>query len=128
MQTFESNKFLNFPRLSSSQHFFDLCSSWSQSQSDFDSESPKIICVIFVTEKAVKTSSNFFSSNDFKLKLAKKVVNDDYFKKTAQFTYIYLDIQSDFIDKIVKNSKLKSIESNKTIFEEKVNKFFENLN
>ncbi len=128
LQTFESNKFLNLPRLSSSQHFFDLCSSWSQSQSDFDSESPKIICVIFVTEKAVKTSSNFFTSNDFKLKLAKKVVNDDYFKKTAQFTYIYLDIQSDFIEKIVKNSKLKSIESNKTIFEDKVNKIFLFLN
>ena len=38
LQTFETNKFLNFPRLSSSQHFFDLCTSWSQTQSNFESE------------------------------------------------------------------------------------------
>lgn len=29
LQTFEQNKFLHLPRISSTQHFYDLCSSWS---------------------------------------------------------------------------------------------------
>ena len=30
LQTFETNKFLNLPRLSSISHFYDLCPSWTQ--------------------------------------------------------------------------------------------------
>lgn len=29
LQTFEQNKFLHLPRISSTQHFYDLCTSWS---------------------------------------------------------------------------------------------------
>ena len=29
LQTFESNKYLNLPRLSSMQHFYDLCPTWT---------------------------------------------------------------------------------------------------
>lgn len=31
LQTFEANKYLNLPRISSSHHFLDLCPSWSPS-------------------------------------------------------------------------------------------------
>ena len=38
LQTFETNKFLNLPRLSSSQYYFDLCTSWSMTQIDYDAK------------------------------------------------------------------------------------------
>lgn len=121
LQTLETNKFLSLPRLSSSQHFFDLCTSWSQSQSDFESNSlSKVICVIFVTERGVKTPQ-FLFDNELKLKMIKRIQSDDFLKQTAQFTYIYMDVQSDFIETVTKSSKLK-LENNKSknLFENKV--------
>ncbi len=38
LQTFETNKFLSLPRLSSSQYYYDLCTSWSMTQTDFDAK------------------------------------------------------------------------------------------
>ena len=43
-----------------------------------------------------------------KLNLMKKLSNDDYLKLTSQFTYVYQDVQADFIEKLVKNSKIKT--------------------
>lgn len=122
LQTFETNKFLSLPRLSSSQFYFDLCSSWSLAQTDFDTN-VKLICVIFITQKWLKPEASSFFNAEFRMKLIRKVANDNYMKQTAQFTYVYFDVQSDFIEKITKNSKLKPIESdnnNKSLFENKV--------
>jgi hypothetical protein len=35
LQTFETSKFLHLPRISSTQHFYDHCTSWSN-QNNFD--------------------------------------------------------------------------------------------
>lgn len=86
--------------------------------------SVKLICVIFITQKWLKPEASSFFNAEFRMKLIRKVANDNYMKQTAQFTYVYFDVQSDFIEKITKNSKLKPIESdnnNKSLFENKVN-------
>lgn len=72
-------------------------------------------------EKSGRTPSILFN-NELKAKLVKRINEDGYFKQLAQFTYIYTDVQSDFVEKIIKNSKLKLTENNKSnnILENKV--------
>lgn len=56
-----------------------------------------------------------------KVKLLKKLKADDYLARNAQLAYVYIDLQSDFVEKLAKISKSKSTnENNKSNIENKI--------
>lgn len=121
LQTFEQHKFLNLPRIASTQHFYDLCTSWSHFD-ELNPQSNKVICVLIPTESSVK-SPNFIFNEQQRSKFIKKISTDEYFKKTLQFAYIYYDIQIEFFEKLTKILKVKisdQTKKNKNFFENKI--------
>ncbi len=109
-QTFDLNKSLYLPRLSSNDHFEEVCKG-----SQYDSNNEQL-CVIILSNSQNRMPQIVFD-NDLKTKLIQNAENDEFFKQYARFCYIYTDIQAEFIEKLMKNSKLKSIETDKVIFE-----------
>jgi len=108
-QTFELNKSLYFARLSSNDHFEEICK-----VSQFDSNNEQL-CVIFLANSQNQSPQIVFH-NDLKTRLIQNAENDELLKQYARFAYIYTDVQAEFMEKLMKNSKLKSIEDNKVIF------------
>lgn len=122
LQTLEEQKFLHLPRVTSTQHFYDLCTSWSQT--DLDELTPnaeKMICVLIVADSTIK-SPNFLFNENQKSKFLKKLTGDDYFKRHARFAYIYVDQQTEFFARLTRTLKIKPVESdkNKSFFENKI--------
>ena len=108
-QTFELNKSLYFPRLSSNDHFEEVCKA-----SQFDSNNEQL-CVIILSNSQSQSPQIVFD-NDLRTRLIQNAENDEFFKQYARFAYIYTDIQVEFMEKLMKNSKLKSVEANKVLF------------
>jgi len=100
----KTNKFLDFPRLSSTAHFYDLCPSWFSDAVD-STNIKKVICIIFIANSATQQPQFLFDMKE-KTKLKKQTNNDIYLKQNAQFTYIYHNVQTDFIEKLLKSSKI----------------------
>ena len=50
----------------------------------------------------------------FEVLLIKKISNDEYFKKNAQFTYVSLEAQPDFAERLLKSLNVAASESNKS--------------
>lgn len=122
LQTFEEHKFSYLPRVSSTQHFYDLCTSWSQTNLDeLLPQANKVICVLIVAD-STSQSPGFLFDNNRKAKFMKKIVVDDYFKKHARFAYIYSDVQTEFFERLSRALKLKATKSkgNLKYFEEKI--------
>ncbi|CAF0926373.1 unnamed protein product, partial [Brachionus calyciflorus] len=100
LQSFESNKNLILPRISSSSKFFDICPQWSE----FDTDSKNVLCCIIISNSDTKKPSILFDTN-IKDNLIKKLQSDRFFRNSnIQLTYIYSNIQNKFIEKISKNS------------------------
>ena len=99
----KTNKFLEIPRLSSTAHFYDLCPSWFSDAVD-SVYIKKVICVIFISNSATQEPHYLFDAKE-KTKLRKQINNDAYLKQNAQITYIYRNIQTDFVEKLLKSSK-----------------------
>lgn len=116
IKIFESNKQLNLPRLSSLQHFFDICPSWLNS---IDQNSKRIFCLVYISNSETKLPGFIFEQN-LRAKFLKKLKADDFINRNSQFTYIFMDIQSDFVEKVAKNSKIKFTNSVKSNIEGKL--------
>ena len=89
-----ANKFLDLPRLSSMAHFFDICP-------------PENLCVILIANSATQKPSFLFEAK-LKEKLLKQINNEAYLKQSARLTYVYSNVQTDFVDKLLKSLKTQS--------------------
>ena len=112
------HRFLDMPRLSTSAHFYDLCPSWSSDVTD-SMYTKKALCVILISSSATQTPHFLFDSK-YKTKFIKLINNDVFLKQTAQFSYIYHNIQSDFIEKLLKSAKIQVKDNNWSYLESKV--------
>ena len=84
-------------------------------------QTDKVVCILFASDSMTRTPEFLFNSN-LKTKVIKKIASDEYLKKNAQFAYLYLDIQTEFLEKLAKNLKIKLAEnqSHKNYFDNKV--------
>lgn len=64
---------------------------------------------MFIAKGDEKTPSFVFDHNSV-ARLSRKIKNDEFIKQAAQFTYIFSNVQTDFMEKLSKHSKLKSLQ------------------
>jgi hypothetical protein len=108
LQAFETDKYLHLPRVSSMPHFHDLCPSWSESSTNFNKKN--IYCFIVTAHSKEQTPSVLFDRL-FRVDLIQRLQNDEFLSQNARITYLYYDIQSDFAEKLIANSKTKKSDS-----------------
>lgn len=84
-----------------------------------EKSSKNILCLIIISNSEKKQPKILFDSI-LRSDLIKKINSDESLKQIVQLTHIYSDVQTEFIDRIVKNSKLKTTDSNKSTLENKV--------
>ena len=113
-----AHKFLDLPRLSSTDHFYELCPSWSVDVDD-SATTKQAICVILMTNSD-KKEPNFIFDAKHKAKFIRQISNDAFLKQNAQFTYIYHNVQTDFIEKLLKSSKIQLANNDRSLIEKKV--------
>lgn len=102
LQSLENNKHLILPRITSRSKFFDLCPSIAEFEID---NSKTTICSVFLANSDLKKPQFLFDVN-LKTKLLEKLEDNKFLKNfNIQLTYIYMDVQSDFAEKIKKNSR-----------------------
>lgn len=112
LQSFDSNKNLILPRITSRSKFFDLCPSMSEFEID---SSKATICTVFLANNELKKPQFLFESL-LKNKLLKNLEEEKFFKKSnIQLTYIYLDVQNNFAERIKKNSRNIDVTVDKVI-------------
>jgi hypothetical protein len=111
LQAFETDKYLNLPRISSLLHFHDLCPSWSESSINFMNSKKSIYCFIVLASSKEQTPSALFDKL-FRVDLIQRLQGDEFLNQNARVTYLYSDIQSDFGEKLTANSKIKKSDSN----------------
>lgn len=66
-------------------------------------------CIVFVANSDHKRPRFVFDSTSV-ARIARKIKNDDLLKQTAQFTYLFANVQTDFAERLSKHSKLKSVQ------------------
>lgn len=106
---FNANKFLDLSRLSSSAHFYDLCPTESTSNH------AHIVCVIFVTSSTEESATAIFLKS---AKFLKEITSKS--DNSVQFTYVHHNIQTDFIEKLLKSSRMTLTDNNWRELEKKV--------
>jgi hypothetical protein len=115
---FKAHKFLDLPRLSSTAHFYDLCPSWFSDTID-SMNIKKVVCIIFITNSESQQPNFLFDSKQ-RTKFVKQINNDAFLKPNAQFSYIYHNVQTDFMEKLFKSSKILLKDNDLSALEKKV--------
>ena len=110
LEFLRTHRFLDLPRMSSSAHFYDLCPSWSSDTADSE-YTKKVLCVILISNSMTQQPHFVFDAK-YKTKFIKIINNDAYLRQNAQFTHVHHNVQSDFIEKLLKSSKMQLKDNN----------------
>ncbi|RNA15524.1 dnaJ -like protein [Brachionus plicatilis] len=118
LQSLENNKHLILPRISSGAKFFDLCPSLSEFEVD---TSKGTVCSVFLANSELK-KPQFLFNNELKNQFLKNLQGDKFLKKlNIQLSYVYLDVQTNFADRIRKNARHFEITVDKILILRRLN-------